>query len=813
VVVLNTSFSPLPALGPFFSPQQGFWQNAEPADVNYSMNLDFQELSGTVKVYLDNRLVPHVFAQKENDAYFAQGYLHAKFRLWQMEFQTYYAAGRLSEILGRYSGSTDLLNKVDRSFRRLGMGYAAEQALKAVEANPVTKGQCDAYTEGVNAYISTLTKSSLPLEYKLLGYAPEPWTNLKTALLLKLMTWDLAGSENDFAMTNARNLFSAADFELLYPTTQDSVDPILPKGTPLYGTSDTPGVKLRVPLHADSTYMMAKGSALPLEELKPDRDNGSNNWAVSGSKTKSGSPILCNDPHLGLNLPSLWFEMQISTPGFNAYGVSFPGAPGIIIGFNDSCAFGFTNAMRDVRDYYEIQFKDQTRKEYRYNNEWLPTKFRVEDIKVKGQDDFLDTVAYTIFGPVMYEPGYADPLNTGKYYACKWTAQSPSNELLAFNELDHAANYSDYLAAIQNLSTPGQNCIFASKSGDIAIWDQGAFPAKWFRQGDFVMPGIDSTYDWQGIIPQKENPHMVDPVRGFVSSANQVPVEVKRYPYYLSGNFPPYRGMEINRRLEQMENITAADMMQLQTDNYDLFAEMARPLFLKYIDTTNMEPAEKSYYTYVRDWDLRNDPGEKAPGIFNSWWHSLKTSIYGDELGQTKYPVMEPYDETLLEALLKDSSYKFVDDIRTPQVENLKQIATLAWKKIYPSIQQADTFGNLTWASFKDTKITHLLHINELSDPHIPIGGGTYSINAAKSDHGPSWRMIVELTTPTKAYAIYPGGQSGNPGSPYYDNFVDVWAKGHYDTLWVMSPGEQNDPRIQWKINFTKSQTTANHPE
>ena len=256
----------------------------------------------------------------------------------------------------------------------------------------------------------------------------------------------------------------------------------------------------------DTTYLMANGGPLSHDFWKPDKDNGSNNWAVSGAKTRSGWPILCSDPHLGLNLPSLWYEMQIHTPDMNVYGVSFPGAPSVIIGFNDSCAFGFTNAMRDVKDYFEIRFKDETHKEYLYNGQWLPTTFRIEDIKIKGEPDYMDTVAYTIFGPVMYEPTYPDPLQTGHYYACKWTAHQVSNSLMPIRNLDHAANYNDYLDAILYLHTPGQNCLFASRDGDIAIWDQGAFPAKWFRQGDFVMPGTDTSYDLAGDHSAKGKP-------------------------------------------------------------------------------------------------------------------------------------------------------------------------------------------------------------------------------------------------------------------------------------------------------------------
>ncbi|MDE3211774.1 MAG: penicillin acylase family protein, partial [Bacteroidota bacterium] len=534
IILLNTTLI-LPApLGKLLSPQEGIWQNAEPVDHDYSQDLSFPNLKGKVKVYFDDRLVPHVFADNDQDAFFVQGYLHAKFRLWQMEFQVRAAAGRISEIIGEKG-----LN-FDRDKRRLGMVYAAENSLKEIEKDPETLAECNSYTAGVNAYIASLKESTLPIEYKLLGYYPEKWTNLKSALFLKYMSLDLAGAENDFEYTNAKSVFSAADFDKLYPIMMDSVDPILPRGT----VFPPPAIKLKVPATADSLYFDWKDSTT-IEEQKPNPKNGSNNWAVSGSKTSSGFPILCNDPHLGLNLPSLWYEMQITTPDYNVYGVTFPGAPAVIIGFNDSCAFGFTNAMRDVRDYYQIRFKDDSRKQYWFDSSWRNTTFRIERIKIKGKPDYLDTVAYTLMGPVMYDKSFSGGRSTNNgYYAVRWKAHDPSNELKMFTLLDRARNYDDYLAAIKYLHTPGQNCIFASKSGTIAIWDQGEFPAKWKRQGDFVMPGTDSSYFWQGLIPQDENPHMINPERGFVSSANQLPADTA-YPYYLGGHFPPYRGMEI----------------------------------------------------------------------------------------------------------------------------------------------------------------------------------------------------------------------------------------------------------------------------
>lgn len=798
VYALNTSFkisgAQAPAFGKFLSPQHGIWQNAEADDEDFSLDLTFPQLTGKVDVYLDKRLVPHIFAENENDVYFIQGYLHAKFRLWQMELQTLAAAGRVSEIVG------DIGLDHDREFRRLGMVYAAENSLKAMESNDIIKKECDAYTAGVNAYIDNLPESKLPIEYKLLGYKPEHWSNLKTALFLKYMSYDLASHENDFEMTNAKAFFSPADFKLLYPPIQDSLDPIIPRGT-IY---TAPKMPLKIPATADSLYF--KRDTVKVEELsKPNKNNGSNNWAVSGTKTKSGAPILCNDPHLGLNLPSLWIEMQLSTPTFNAYGASFPGAPGIIIGYNDSCAFGFTNGGRDVRDYYEIRFKDDTRKEYWFNNEWRPTTFRYERIKVKGQADMVDTVAYTVFGPVMYDKSFAGKKNPGdKNYAVTWTAHNESNELIIFNMLNHAHNYSDYQEAVINLHTPGQNCVFACKNGDIAIRTQGEFPAKWNGQGDFIMPGTDSSYMWQYMIPMEETPFQYNPERGFVSSANQRPTD-STYPYYLGRDYPSPRGLIINRKLAAMQNITPEDMMALQTDNYNVFGEMAAPVFTKNIDTGKLNDEEKKYFDLLKSWDFRNEKDSKGTTVFVVTWKHFLDTVYADEFANAPSPIMYPMASTLLEAVLKDSAYKFLDDINTPQKETLADMTTIAFKASIHELREAEEGKKLEWAKYKDTHVNHLLKkITPFNREHLDIGGGVNVINATTSDHGPSWRMIVSLTEKTEAYGVYPGGQSGNPGSKYYDNFIDQWVQGRYYPLWMMTKDEAKDPKIKWKMTFNK---------
>jgi len=267
-----------PLFGQFLSPQHGFWQNAEPVKRSFDGNLSLAELKGKGDVYFDENLVPHVFAANHVDASFIQGYLHAKFRLWQMEFQTFAAAGRVSEVLGAGPGNAYV--NYDRSMRRLGMVTAAKAALEEMEKDSVVKADCDAYTAGVNTYIRQLKASELPFEYKLLNYAPEPWTNLKIALFVKYMAYDLAGHDNDFEMTNAKSFFNKEDFAKLYPEVQDSVDPIIPRGTRFL----PPGIIPKAPIKADSQYLNFP-LTVTAAESKPDPDNGSNNWAVSGKKT------------------------------------------------------------------------------------------------------------------------------------------------------------------------------------------------------------------------------------------------------------------------------------------------------------------------------------------------------------------------------------------------------------------------------------------------------------------------------------------------------------------------------------------------
>lgn len=794
----------LPApLGKLLSPQHGIWQNAEPANQSFNLNLSFPQLSEPVSVYIDERLVPHVVAQNEPDLYFVQGYLHARFRLWQMEFQTHAAAGRISEILG--PGPDNRILNYDRSMRRLGMVYAAEQSVKEVEKSPESLSQYQAYADGVNAYIDQLTISELPIEYKLLGYFPEKWSLLKTALFLKYMSYDLAGAESDLEFTNARANFSQMDYEQLYYFLADSLKPVIPN-TGLNPYPSVPAVNMEPPADADSLYfsfLNSEDTVSNVPDNKPNPENGSNNWAVSGAKTASGRPILANDPHLSLNLPALWFEMQLTTPEFSAYGVTFPGSPNVIIGFNEHISFGFTNAGRDVKDYYEIKFKDGTKSEYWFNGEWKKADKRVEIIRVKGQPDLLDTVSYTLFGPVMYDDTYRADDQAERYLAVRWKAHDPSNDGRAFYELNHAKNLEDYKAAIQYLTCPGQNCIFASKTGDIALTQQGVFPAKWRRQGDFIMKGTDSSYMWRGMIPVEENPRMINPERSYVSSANQLAVDGS-YPYYTGTEFPIYRGYMINRLLDSMQGITPKQMMELQMNDYDAKAEFAKPILMR-TNPASLNESARKYFDLFRNWDFRKAVGSEGATVFEFWWQQLQRAVWMDEFEQTDLMMPWPSEFTLVESLKRDSAYTFIDNISTSQKESLEDLLTQSLNLASDTLDKIAATTGLAWEKVKATRVNHLLKvIAPFNRTNLPIGGGKGVINATAADHGQSWRMVIHMTDDIEAYGIYPGGQSGNPGSRYYDSFVDDWAAGKHYRLLFMKRGTTSDPQIKWTMEFRK---------
>jgi penicillin amidase len=787
----DNSWGTLPPFGKLLSPFHGFWVNAEKASTEEisEENLAIPGLLKPVKVVYDEMGIPHIFAENDHDLYLAQGYITAKDRLWQMEFQTHFAGGRISEIVGEKGLASDQFQ------RRMGSVYGAEQSFEGMKQDPQAKVALEAYSDGINAYIASLSDRDLPLEYKLLNYKPEPWTPIKSALFLKNMSFVLASGTDDLKMTNILRQYGREVAEDLFPNYPFEESPIIPTGSPVDFKP--------VPIPAAPKDFIGLGSAMQTPEKDPNI--GSNNWAVSGNKTVSGMPILANDPHLTLSLPSIWYQVQLVAPGVNVYGSTMPGTPNVITGFNKNIAWGVTNVGSDVLDWYQVKFKDANKLEYWHDGQWKKTKLRIETFKIKGGKDFVDTVFFTHHGPVVYlshEKPFKSNIPVG--HALRWIAHEKSQELTTFYRLNRAKNYTDYTEALRYYSAPAQNFVFASNEGDIALWVNGKFPLKSKLQGKYLMDGTDAAADWKGFIPQAHNPHVKNPARGFVSSANQFSTDPS-YPYYLGWQYAPSeRGRRINERLTAMQKVTIDSLRGLQNDNYNIRARKLLPLLLR-----SMKSKEKAL-DVVKNWNLQNAPESIGATIFETWVLNLQSFLWDDEFDSNeKIPMNRPAIDRTIHLIEHEAQARWWDNVKTKNVkESMDQIIETSFKATLDTlVKKHGPMGpEWAWAKHKQTGVRHLIPgMDALSRLHIPIGGGGSIVNAATTKTGPSWRFIVELskTGNPKGYGIYPGGQSGNPGSSHYDDLIDTWAKGELKPLLFMDTPNQSSNRIRKKLTLS----------
>jgi penicillin G amidase len=774
VILLNSRIGQVPPLGRFMNPFKGFWQNAELENQTPELELSLSGLQDSVQVIFDEYLIPHIYAENLHDLYFTQGYVTAQHRLWQMEFQVLAAAGSVSEIIGK-----DAL-QFDRLQRRKGLVYAAKNAMQEIKKDSLSKMALDAYAKGVNHYINSLNYKQLPLEYKLLDYKPEKWTPLKTALLLKFMANDLSYSEKDLENTNALKIWGKDTFNLLFPEIPEGLDPVISKKNWNFQPEKIEKHEVKIP----EQFAPIKEYTLHWNLFEQDNEiKGSNNWAISGSKTASGNPILANDPHLGLRLPSIWYIAHLNTPQMNVMGATLPGAPAVISGFSDSIAWGVTNAKRDVKDWYAIQFKNEDiRNQYAYDNKWLRTEKSIEKIIIRGAQDFTDTIIYTHYGPVVYDK-YFKKSNIPQNFALRWTAHEPSNEMLAFIKLNLGDNYNDYVEALSHYQSPAQNFAFAAANGDIALWIQGKFVNKWPEQGKFLMDGSTSSQEWQGFIPQHHNAHIKNPERGFVSSANQYPVHPS-YPYYVYDyRYENYRNKRINQRLKEMQNITFEDVMKLQNDNFSWKAYEALPFMLKILSNANLNTEEQRAFDELQKWNYMDAPEQKMPSVFDTWRKSLSALLW-DDFATDSLALYTPDWHTTLNLMKTQPNLEFYDIINTPEKEVLSDLVTASFKETIQKLySQKKENQNLNWGDFKPTLIQHLARLPSFSVSDISVGGNRNVVNANYGNHGVSWRLVVEMGDTIKAWGIYPGGQSGNPGSYYYSNMIKDWSKGEYIPL------------------------------
>ena len=763
----------LPPLGKLLNPFTGIWQNGENSQKN-DVVIEAKDVLSNIEIVLDQRAVPHIKANNLSDALFAQGYMLGKHRFFQMDMMSRAAIGKVAEVAGSSRLSYDV------GQRRKGMKYAVDQAEIGWKKFPESYALIESYVQGVNTALNEMSSADYPLEYKLLNVTPEPWTVRKTIMIVKMMANDLAGRGSDIPATNMLEILGNDVFFSLYDEHEDVETPVIPNeylpNLPKMRT-DTNWAAI----HKDIYYKT--------DFKNPIKGIGSNNWAISGSKTKSGNPIFANDPHLSLSLPSIWYETHIQYDEVNAYGVTIPGMPGLMMGWNDHIAWGETNVCQDIKDYYQVEWTDQSKTHYMLDGQAKPTEIIVETYNIKGAADYHDTIRYTVHGPVIYESPNGD-----KDLAVRWLAhdEPQTPEMMTFINALEAKSYDEYLKATEVFITPAQNFLAASKYGDIGLRVNGKFPKKKSQDGRFVKKGNKSEHLWKDFISQEDNPQMKNPERGWIASSNQVSTS-KDYPYYFNGRFEHYRNRTIDSLLSNKENITAQEMMQMQQNSHGEKAKDILPLLLnnKNFDEEN-EDAVDIHLDLVQ-WKYNYDPELEAPSYFEKWFGNIYRNTW-DELYQhaDTMQILYPTAWKTIAYLLEDPENIFFDIISTPEKETAEDIIRISFLEMQNTMQNRINDGKSNkWNDYSPMHIWHLLRVPALSRKNVLHTGCGDAINASRNNFGPSWRMVVDLKDKPLGYGIYPGGQSGNPLSKNYDNNIEMWETGKYHEIDIYTSHEE----------------------
>ncbi len=805
--MLSTRFGMIPPIGHFTNPWQGFWQNMERDGVP-DLTLVSDKLQSGATIRYDGRGVPHIFAENDYDLYFAQGLVTARDRLWQIDFQTRAAAGRLAEMIGPIAVS------YDRAQRRLGMTYGAEINAAALMSDPRTALMVQAYSDGYNAWLKQLKPKDYPVEFKIFDIEPEPFTPLHSALLLMNMSQTLTSGTRAYAQTNARALLEEEVYRLLYPVELPWMDPIIPRDQtwefePLEPASPEPGFIPRVirELISDGQNVDSVDQSHITKQRKPGNSSnvwplnagesgiesnawildahtsgiGSNSWAVDGSKTASGYPILSSDPHLSVTLPSIWYEIQLNSDGINTYGVSLPGAPGVIIGFNEHLAWGVTNTGSNTLDIFEIEFRDESRTEYLHDGAWKPVRKRIEQIRVRGGKTVIDTVLYTHHGPVA-QP-FGERVASDRFpedHAIKWIAHLPDhNILLAIYKFNRARNQHEFEAGLRHFTNLPQNVTYADRDGNISMGHMGYFPVRFSGQGSYIGNGRDPAYDWNRFIPFEHLPRSFNPERGFVSSANQTPAG-SEYPYYLGRDHFGYsRGARINEILAGADHITMVFFEKMLMDNHSLPTARILPLLLPQLDpeSENRPEIEITIAEMLVKWDSSFD-ADSPIALFYAYWENRLMNALWD-------PLFDPYDRHLRRPDVTTTFRLLLDGEHHVFPVDIGEAVTRSFRETVQHFVNRHGYDPEIWHYGRDrtVRIGHLAMLPGFGLDHVTASGRPDAINATGSAHAPSWRMIVELGPEIRARGHFPGGQSGNPGHPAFDRSVQDWAEGRFFDL------------------------------
>jgi penicillin G amidase len=779
----------IPPIGPLLDPLTGAAAAVRTGNLPKEELQNLRGLGSDVNVLFDVRGVPHIYARNTHDAYRALGYAVARDRLFQMELTYRAAAGTLTELAGKRA------LPLDREARSLGLAWAAERKWAARDTNSAGWKAMEAFADGVNAYRATLTPATTPIEYKLLGATPiAKWEPKYGAYLLMRMSLTLAYDPEDLRRTRAAALIGKAAANMLFPRNSPIQEPIQPvdgRTAPReqWAVLPPPGAPDTSLLEPAKAASMLEHTALAMPSSEHTGDAlGSNNWAVAPSRTANGGALLAGDPHLDLSLPSIWYEAHLVVPdSLDVYGVTFPGAPTIIIGFNQQVAWTFTNTGGDVADFYLEEVDDpKAPTKYKLDGAWQKLTPRNEQYRLAdGTIIRSDYVYYTHRGPLQEE--------NGRFLSFRWTAHDQSDEISGFVAATRATTVQEWQTAMTPYRAPTQNMLVADRNGTIAIRSYGEYPVR--PNGDdgaFVKDGRTRASDWTGELPVSDMPQALNPSQGYIVSANQQPFDPAVVNRYVGGNWPdPWRALRLNEMLRAEPKMTPQRMREMQTDPLSVRARMIAPYFVRAAErsgNTAVAPAA----AMLRDWDFRYALDAKAPVLFEAAVRRLARRTW-DELipaGGTT-PVATPSNVVLLE-LLHDSTSAWWDDRRTAGATETRDallVEALSGAMDSLTLALGPVSPKWEWGTTGGINVHHLVKLAGFGRTRLPVTSGYGTVapaSGATGSHGASWRMVVELTKDRRtAWSIYPGGQSGNPGSARYTDRLETWRVGQLDSLLV----------------------------
>jgi penicillin amidase len=778
-------------------------------------DLEVTGLDARVEIIRDVDGVPHIYAETEHDLFFAQGYVHAQDRFWQMDFWRHIGAGRLSEMFGDGQVETDIF------LRSLDFTGLAERELTALP--PEQRAILDWYADGVNAYIGDRSPFQLGMEYSILplqasGYVIEPWTPVNTLTWGKVMSWDL--SWNMLQEIDRANLsidLPAERIAQLYPAYPDEHPVIVP--------SDQAVSARRAIPQLDPGALAALGDAgrkaLAVWEITGGGFTGigSNNWVVGGSHTASGLPILANDPHLAIQMPSIWYQNGLHCTGACAYqlmGFSFAGTPGVILGHNDHIAWGVTNEAVDTQDLFLEKVNPEDPTQYEHQGEWLDMEVRTETIEVAGGDDVSIEVMVTRHGPVISDTYFEDPPFQGSSLelpdryavALAWQSLEPSTLVEAILGVNRATNYEEFRSALAKWDIAGQNVVYADVEGNIAYQATGEIPIRGGGDGSWPVPGWTGEYDWIGTIPFDELPRMLNPPRDYIVTANNPVVAPGSGPLLSVDSDHGYRAARIEEMVEKAPvgySVASAEAMQL--DNRDGGAPNLVPHLLA---VESQEKAVAEIQDVIARWAdgpdaFQADPDSPGAAAYQAVWAQVLRLAFHDELPEDSWPEGGSRWFETVAALLETPEDPYWDDIGTEPVEDRDIVLEQAMADAHDELTGllGDDPRRWRWGeihvghfenqSFGQSGIGPIEWLFNRTAPRR-LGGGADIVNAVgfyppdgyRVDWIPSMRMVIDLDDLAASTSMNTTGQSGHAFHAHYDDMLQPWSGGiHHPMRWT----------------------------